>query len=115
MMKTVLKSVMTGLAASFVLLSPLLFLPTDSGLLVGLALGFLGTLFIAKRSWLELTPVYLVFSLMVLAGAQTQLHSNLWPYQWVENISLLVGMGILLFFMLAAAMSLYALVAGKWR
>jgi hypothetical protein len=115
LMKTVLKSVMAGLVASFVLLSPVLFLPADSGLLVGLVLGFLGILLFTKISWLELSPAYMVFSLIVLAGAQTQLHSRLWPYQWVENISLLIGMGILLFFMMAAVMILYALLVGKWR
>ena len=114
-MKTVLKSVMAGLSASFVLLSPVIFLPADSGLLAGLVLGFLGILLFTKISWLELSPAYMVFSCIVLAGAQTQLHSNLWPYRMVENISLLIGIGILLFFMVATAMSLYALVAGKWR
>lgn len=115
LMKTVLKSVMAGLAASFVLLLPVFFLPADSGLLVGLVFGFLGILLFTKISWLELSPAYMVFSLIVLAGAQTQLHSKLWPYQWVENINLLVGIGIMLFFMLAAVMSLYALLVGKWR
>jgi hypothetical protein len=114
-MESALKALMTGLAASFVLLSPLVFLPADSGLLVGLVLGFLGILLFTKISWLELIPVYLVFSLIVLAGAQTQLHSKLWPYQLVENISLLIGIGILLFFMMAAVMILYALFVGKWR
>ena len=110
-----MKALMTGFAASFVLLFPMFFLPTDIGLLVGLVLGFWGILLFARISWLELSPAYMVFSLMVLAGAQTQLHSRLWPYQWVENISLLIGTGILLFFMLAAMMSLYALFVGKWR
>ncbi len=114
-MESAIKTLMTGFAASFVLLSPVLFLPADSGLLVGLVLGFLGILLFTKISWLELSPAYMVFSCIVLAGAQTQLHSNLWPYQIIENISLLIGIGILLFFMVAAAMSLYALVAGKWR
>lgn len=112
-MESAIKALMTGFAASFVLLSPMFFLPADSGLLVGLVLGFFGNLLIAKISWLELAPVYLLFSCIVLAGAQTQLHSNLWPYRMVENISLLIGIGILLFFMVATAMSLYALVAGK--
>ncbi len=115
LIRTVMKALITGLAASFVLLSPVFFLPADSGLLVGLVLGFLGILLFTKINWLELTPAYLVFSLIVLTGAQTQLHSELWPYQWVENISLLIGTGILLFFMLAAMMSLYALFVGKWR
>lgn len=110
-----MKASMTGFAASFVLLSPMFFLPADTGLLVGLVLGFLGILLFIKINWLELSPAYMVFSLIVLAGAQTQLHSRLWPYQLVENISLLIGMGIMMFFMLAAVMSLYALVAGKWR
>jgi hypothetical protein len=112
-MKSVLKVLMTGLIASFVLLSPLVFLPADSGLLVGLVLGFLGILLFTRISWLELSPAYIVFSLIVLAGAQTQLHSRLWPYQWIENISLLVAIGIMLFFMMAAVMILYALIAGK--
>ncbi len=110
-----MKGLTTGLAASFVLLSPLVFLPADTGLLVGLVLGFLAILLFSRISGLKLIPVYLVFTLIVLAGAQTQLHSRLWPYQWVENISLLVGIGIMLFFMLAAVMSLYALLVGKWR
>ena len=110
-----MKALMTGFAASFVLLSPMFFLPADTGLLVGLVLSFLGILLFTKISWLELSPAHMVFSLIVLAGAQTQLHSRLWPYQLVENISLVIGIGILLFFMVAAAMSLYALVAGKWR
>ncbi|HQT01973.1 MAG TPA: hypothetical protein PLU46_03765 [Thiotrichales bacterium] len=110
-----MKALMAGLAASFVLISPVLFLPADTGLLVGLVLGFLGILLFTKLSWLELSPAYMVFSLIVLAGSQTQLHSKLWPYQLVENISLLIGIGILLFFMMAAVMSLYAMVAGKWR
>ncbi len=114
-MKPVMKALMAGLAASFVLISPVLFLPADTGLLVGLVLGFLGILLFTKLSWLELSPAYMVFSLIVLAGSQTQLHSKLWPYQLVENISLLIGIGILLFFMMAAVMSLYAMVAGKWR
>lgn len=114
-MKPVMKALMAGLAASFVLISPVFFLPADTGLLVGLVLGFLGILLFTKISWLELSPAYMVFSLIVLAGAQTQLHSKLWPYQWVENISFLIGIGILMFLMMAAVMSLYALVAGKWR
>lgn len=115
LMKTVLKSIMVGLAASFVLLSPLVFLPADTGLLVGLVLGFLAILLFSRISGLKLTPVYLVFSCIVLTGAQTQLHSKLWPHQLVENISLLIGIGILLFFMMAVVMILYALLVGKWR
>lgn len=113
-MKPALKATLIGLTASFLLLSPLFFLPADSGLLVGLILCYIGTLLFTKISWLELTPIYVVFSLAFIAGAQLNLHSNLWPYRMVENISLLISTGILLFFIIAVMMSLYALVSGKW-
>ncbi len=108
------KAILIGLTASFFLLSPLLFFPADSGLLVGLVLCYLGALLFTKISWLELTPIYAVFSLVFIAGAQIQLHSDLLPYQLVENVSLIIGSFILLFFFFAIFMSFYALLVGKW-
>lgn len=113
-MEPISKAILVGLTASFLLLSPLFFLPADSGLLVGLVLCYMGTLLLTKLTWLELTPIYAVFSLVFMAGAQLNLHSQLLPFQMVENISLLIGTGILLFFIIATMMSLYALIAGKW-
>ena len=109
-MEPISKAILVGLTASFLLLSPLFFLPADSGLLVGLVLCYMSALLLTKLTWLELTPIYAVFSLVFMAGAQINLHSQLLPFQLVENISLLIGTGILLFFIIAAMMSLYALI-----
>lgn len=86
-----LAAMLAGLMISTILLTPVFFLPTDQGVLVGWIILFFILLMIGKNHRQEIVLFYPFTALVYLGMAQDTLHSSLWPYVLIEKTWLLIG------------------------